>query len=438
MAERFVDAALSNADGSHEATFFLGDQFVTYNYDRDRVNDGVHPVSDLGFPAGFTPSGVGASLDAALKGRKQFTDTGYCFRGTNYGRLALDVRAGDPNLGALSAWGLPAPLDAGVEAAFNGRAPTRDGKGYFFRGSQYVRYDWAQDHPDPDFPKQIGTMVGMVAPFSLGIDAAVDGEGAFASFGYLFREDRYLRFAWDPAGGGEPRVDGAPASIQGNWTGLAELLLAGAAKTQALAWTDAAMARLSAFLVAGSGGAPFPFDAAVFDAALASHFHVDPGAAPSVRAAAVSQILVTFSNVSTTLRQSATVFRYRTDAEATGVDGNPSVPDAYAFFGGTINVTGGFVSRGPLNRAASVLHESVHVVDDLGGSSTTHIPEWYVTDPVADSLGLSHQPDTADFATRYDLMPAADAQHNPSSYAAFAQHVALGADTRFGAGRPDQ
>lgn len=438
MAERFVDAALSNADGSHAATFFLGDHFVTYHYDRDRVDDGVHPASDLGFPAGFTPSGVGTSFDAALKGRKQFTGTGYYFRGTDYGRFAFDVLAADPALGALGAWALPTPLDTAVDAAFNGRAPTRDGKAYFFRGSQYVRYDWVGDHPDPDYPKPIGTMVGMPAPFSSGVDAAVDGEGAFASFGYLFREDRYLRFSWDPAGGGEPRVDGPPAPIQGSWAGLAELLLAGAAKTQALAWTEAAHLRLSAFLVAASGGASFPFDTAVFDAALATHFHVAATAPPSVRAAVVSQILAEFSGVTATLKQSATKFRYRTDAEATTVDGNPSVPDAYAFFGGSINFTAGFVARGPLNRAASVLHESVHVIDDLGGSSATHIPEWYVTDPVADALGLARQPDTADFDTRYDLMSAADAQHNPSAYAAFAQHVALGTDTRFGAGRPTQ
>jgi hypothetical protein len=49
---------------------------------------------------------------------------------------------------------------------------------------------------------------------------------------------------------------------------------------------------------------------------------------------------------------------------------------------------------------------------------------WYVTDPVADSVGLPHQPGTADFATRYDLMPAADTQDNSSSYTALTQEVA--------------
>jgi hypothetical protein len=91
-----------------------------------------------------------------------------------------------------------------------------------------------------------------------------------------------------------------------------------------------------------------------------------------------------------------------------------------------------------MNRAASVLHEAVHVFDPESGEPSTHIPEWYVTDAAADALGLGHEPNHADLATRYDLMSTADALHNPSAYAAFAQHVAIGSDTRFGEGHHDQ
>jgi hypothetical protein len=440
MAERFVDAALSNRDGSHEAAFFLGDQFVIYNYDRDRADNGVHPISELGSPASFTPVGVGASLDAALKGRKQFTNTGYYFRGTDYARFAFPVPAADPNLGALSAWAPPSPLHTGVDAACNGHAPTRDGKAYFFKGNLYARYDWPGDHPDPGFPKPISNMVGMAAmaaPFTSGIDA-VDGEGPFAFFSYLFRENRYVRFNWNPSGGGEPLADRPHASTQDHWPGLTELLLAGKAKTQVLAWVEAAQSRLIAFLPFLATGTPFPFDLGVFNAALATHFHVPPGASSSAKAAAVSQVLASFSGVAATLKQSATKFRFRTADEAISQDGNTTVPAAYSFFAGTINFTTGFVRRGPMNRAASLLHESVHVIDDQSGSSATHIPEWYVTDAAADALGLPRQANNPAFATRYDLMTTSNALHNASSYAAFAQHVANGADTRFGEGHPNQ
>ena len=442
MAERFVDAALSNKDGSHKATFFLGDQFVVYNYNTERANDGVQPISRLGFPSSFAPAGVGASLDAALRGRMQFTDTGYYFRGTRFARLAFPASAADPYLGALSAWALPRPFDTGVEAAFKGHAPTRDGKAYFFKGGRYVRYDWAQDRPDPDYPKAITNMMGVPEPFTGGIDAAVDGEGRFKSFGYMFREDRYLRFNWNPAGGGaDPRADQRPASIQDNWLGLAELLSAGQAKAQALAWTTAARSQLTAYLTFLSAGTPFPFDLGVFNTALATHFHVRPGASSSAKTAAVRQIRASFTRVADTLQQSDTRLRFRTADEAVNQDHNPPsepVPDAYTVFGGTISVTAGFINRGPMNRAASILHESVHVFDELSGSRETHIPEWYVTDAAADVLGLPHQPDIAACATRYDLMTKRNALHNASSYAAFAQHVAIGRDTRFGEGHHAQ
>jgi hypothetical protein len=130
--------------------------------------------------------------------------------------------------------------------------------------------------------------------WSGGINAAVDGGGTFKSFGYMFREDRYLRFNWNPAGGGDPRADQPPASIQDNWLGLAELLVAGQAKTQALAWTKAARSQLTAFLAFLSAGTPFPSDMKVFNTALATHFHVPPGASSSVKAAAVRQIRTAF------------------------------------------------------------------------------------------------------------------------------------------------
>jgi hypothetical protein len=438
MAERFVDAALGNKDGSHKATFFLGDQFVVYDYGRGRASDGVHPASKVRFPSSFAPAGVGASLDAALKGRKQFANTGYYFSGTKYARLVFPASAADPDLGALSAWALPPPFGTGVEAAFNGHAPTRGGKAYFFKGNRYVRYDWRHGCPDPDYPKPITDMMGVPAPFTRGIDAAVDGGGTFRSFSYMFREDRYLRFNWNPAGGGDPRADQPPASIQDNWLGLAELLVAGQAKTQALAWTKAARSQLTAFLAFTSAGTPFPFDLKVFNTALATHFHVRPAASSSVKAAAARQIRTAFSGIARTLQQSATGFRFRTADESIHQDGNPAIWDAYSAFGQPITFTPGFVKRGPMNRAASVLHESVHVIDKLSGSSATHIPEWYVTDETAHALGLPQQPDNPDFGTRYDLMTKRNALHNPSSYAAFAQHVAIGTDTRFGAGHPDQ
>ncbi|PFJ09636.1 hypothetical protein COI90_32095, partial [Bacillus cereus] len=110
-------------------------------------------------------------------------------------------------------------------------------------------YIWAEGSVDANYPKQISNMVGMPATFAAGIDAAVDGGGPFINAGYLFKDDKYLKFQWVTVG--EPHVDGGIQSIQENWKGLAELLLAGKAKSQALEWLHVTRNRLAA-LVSGT------------------------------------------------------------------------------------------------------------------------------------------------------------------------------------------
>jgi len=70
---------------------------------------------------------------------------------------------------------------------------------------------------------------------------------------------------------------------------------------------------------------------------------------------------------------------------------------------------------GPRSRTAIIVHEAVHLTDNLSGNdSTTHISE---------------------FDARYTTQSADNALHNPSSYATFAWHVTRGFDNpRFGLG----
>jgi hypothetical protein len=440
MAETFVEAAMNGQDGSQQAHFFLADHYVTYNWTADRVVDGVHPVSDWGVPATFTPPPTADTtpelpgIDAAIKGRERFKDFGYLFKGTNYVR----ARFGPPRLdgtGVLSAWHLPgAALASGIDGAFSGRL-SRDGKAYFFKGNQYDRYDWKTDTGDkldPNglaYPRPISNMVGMPADFASGVSAAVDGDGRFVQFGYLFRADHYLRFQWVPGGSGQPHVDGTSTRIHKTWPGLVELLLAGKAKAKALVWIRAAQAALAA--AAAGGFTP------LVNAALSTHFHIAPGLSLAAKQPLIAQIQATYAAVTTTLGKSATVFRFRTDTEATTLDNTQPFP-AYTFLGRNVNFTEHFAERRRMARAAIVLHEAVHFTDATSGTRTAtgalaiDIPEWYVTDAQANALGLPVQPNRADLAVRYDAMNTTQAVHNPSAYAAFAQHIAIGADTRFG------
>ncbi|HEY7308924.1 MAG TPA: hypothetical protein VH643_06095 [Gemmataceae bacterium] len=452
MAETFIEAALNGKDGSQEAHFFLADHFVTYKWDSapDRVVDGVRSVSEWGIPASFTPppspdtSVEPSGLDAAVKGRAGFLNKAYFFKRAQYMRSIFDPRGPDTTVPlSLSAWHLlGAAFTSGIDAAFNGRF-SRDGKGYFFRGNKYNRYDWVADAPDKvdpsgvPYPRSVSNMVGMPPRFASGVSAAVDGDGPFGNVGYLFREDQYLRFNWKPPGGGEPRVDGASAPIHRNWLGLVELLLAGKAKAKALVWIQAARDRLNDFVAGALTGNALT----LLNAALQIHFHIDPALPQPAKLPFVNRIRATYDSVVTTLNGSATRFRFRTAAEAnsdlTGGSGFP----AYTFFGKTMNFTEHFAERRRLQRAAIVLHEGVHVTDSQSanrspsGALLIDIPEWYVTDPEATRLGLPTQANRSDLAVRYNNMTTSDAVHNPSAYAAFAQHVAIGSDTRFGDGK---
>jgi hypothetical protein len=89
-----------------------------------------------------------------------------------------------------------------------------NGKAYFFRGSQYLRYDPANDSTDPGYPLPIaGNWPGLPADFASGIDAAVLWNNGKA---YLFKGSKYVRY--DVAA---DRMDaGYPLPIAGNWPGL--------------------------------------------------------------------------------------------------------------------------------------------------------------------------------------------------------------------------
>lgn len=77
-----------------------------------------------------------------------------------------------------------------------------------------------------------------------------------------------------------------------------------------------------------------------------------------------------------------------------------------------------------INRWLSKLHEI---------SNNTRLHETLLVRAFKCILGPPVVPDMPlVFATRYDLMNTANSLHNPSGFAAFAQHIFNRADTRFG------
>lgn len=441
MAEVFMDAAV--AMRPNRAIFFINDQYVVYDYSAvDRVVDGVHSIdhfpqgSPTGFPADlFQPAPLfpkDRRLAAAIAGKGPFAGALYFFSGSQYVRF--DDGAGFAAVGARNTsaeWHLAPPVNV-PDGAFNG-ARNRKAYCYFFKDSRYWRYIWSNGRVDANYPREIGTLVGMPALFASGIDAAVDGVNSDSTdefeAGYLFKDDKYVRFNWVNDGGGEPHADDT-RSIADAWPGLLELLAAARAKSEAQAFLSIAIP-LTAQRAAGTlTGAPL----ALVDNALSVHFKAsDP--------ATLAAVVAGMTSIATTLQSSPTMFRFRNLLEATA-DQAPEPPSAAytwgvgqnpAFPAGMISFSPLFLSRSADNRTLSVLHEAVHVFDLASGTPANHIPEWWVSPGARAAFGLPAVIGWAGAApppTFYDTQPAGAAIHNPAAFAAYVRHVARGIDSR--------
>lgn len=188
-----------------KAYFFKGAQYLRYDPGADKTDAGYpRPIAGNwpGFPASFA-SGVNA---AVVWGNGKV----YFFKGNQYLRYDIASDKVDP--------GYPKPIAGnwpGLWADNIGAAVAwPNGKAYFFKGSQYIRYDIATDKADPGYPRAIaGSWPGLPASFAAGVDAAVVWNNGKA---YFFKGSEYLRYdiASDKADAGYPKP------IKGNWPGF--------------------------------------------------------------------------------------------------------------------------------------------------------------------------------------------------------------------------
>jgi matrix metalloproteinase-14 (membrane-inserted) len=135
----------------------------------------------------------------------------YFFKGNQYIRYDIKADKADP--------GYPKPINQsnwpgfpwndGITAAVN----WGNGKAYFFNGNQYIRYDIASDKTDPGYPNSINQSTWPGLPWNE-IDAGVNWGNGKA---YFFRGNQYIRYdiAFDKADLGYPK----PIN-QSNWPGL--------------------------------------------------------------------------------------------------------------------------------------------------------------------------------------------------------------------------
>jgi hypothetical protein len=142
-----------------------------------------------------------SDVGAALNGQGPFTDKAYLSRDSNYIRydwLQDQTDTGYPL--NLSAWKLQLPYSNGLDAALNGFFAYA-GEAYFFNGGRYVRYDCADDKIDPGYPLPLSAW-NLPNDFCTGIDAAVNapanygGGGKYYGKAWFFKGGEYVRYDW--------------------------------------------------------------------------------------------------------------------------------------------------------------------------------------------------------------------------------------------------
>jgi hypothetical protein len=182
--------------------FFNGLQYTRFDINNHRA--------DSGFPAYIAdywnnwPSSWSDGTDAGLDWGN---GKAYFFRGSEYLRYDISSDRVDNGYPAPIAqyWGNWPASWTSVDAV----VPWGNGKVFFFRGSQFLRYDVSEDRVDSGYPKAISsTWPGM---FSGDIDYAFMHPDGYA---YFFKGKMYKQV--DPA----TKTVLATKNIVGNWPGV--------------------------------------------------------------------------------------------------------------------------------------------------------------------------------------------------------------------------
>ena len=197
---------------------FVNDQYARYDRSADHLDDG-YPQPVAGNWGGLSDAGFAGGIDAAVNwGNGKL----FFFRDNQYVRYDIAADQVDSGYPLPIAGNWPGFSETGFADGIDAVVNWGNGKAFFFRSNQYIRYDIASDKTDSGYPLPIaGNWPGFSeAGFAGSLNAAINWGNGKAFF---FRGDQYLRY--DVLA--DKADDGYPAPIAGNWPGCAEAGLRG-------------------------------------------------------------------------------------------------------------------------------------------------------------------------------------------------------------------
>ncbi|TBW28681.1 hemopexin repeat-containing protein [Gramella sp. KN1008] len=173
------------------AYLFHNSQYIKYDWNKDQVVPGYPKNLSLWKLPGNFKKGI----QAGINGEKGFSGFAYLFRNSEYVKYDWKKDAPVPGYPKdLTLWKMPGKFSRQIDAALNGRGKYA-GFGYLFSGGEYMKYDWTNDRPVPGYPKPI-SLWNFPDSYNNGIDAALNGDGRFSRFAYFFKGDSYVNYDW--------------------------------------------------------------------------------------------------------------------------------------------------------------------------------------------------------------------------------------------------
>lgn len=183
--------------------FFTGNMVFYYDNAKDRVEEGgPYNIADE-FPGVWTDG-----FDTVFKWADECV---YFFKGDQY--IRYNHREGCVPEGYprhLSEW--PGVTFDRIDAAVY----YSNGKAYFFRAGNYIRYDMAADHADADYPMNTGKMWKGI--WGEGIDSVGTWPRA-NGFMYFYKGNQYIKYDFNA----DKSLEGYPMVVSKGWGGIPDL-----------------------------------------------------------------------------------------------------------------------------------------------------------------------------------------------------------------------